>query len=92
LKPGEKTPWPKDIRNNIFLLQNYSSMNMNPSSSKSIKAHDKPVSCISVHIKKHVVATGGDDCSFKIFNMTNYEELASCYGHSVTINIFYIFY
>jgi chromosome segregation ATPase len=26
-KTGDKTPWPKDIRNNIYLMQNYSSMN-----------------------------------------------------------------
>lgn len=84
MKSGLKTPWPKDIRNNIFLAQNYSSMNNAPNASKNIKAHEKPIACISVHIKKHVVATGSDDHSFKIFNMTNYEELASGIGHSVT--------
>jgi len=86
LKVGEKTPWPKDIRNNIYLLQNYSAMNSNPSVLKAIKAHEKPASCLSVHIKKHVVATGGDDANFKIYNMLTHEELASGIGHSEYIS------
>lgn len=58
-------------------------MNLAPSVARTIKAHDKPGACISVHVKKRVVATGGDDSMFRIFNMTNYEELASGVGHSV---------
>ena len=86
IKTNMKTPWPKDIRNNLFLAQNYSSMNNTPSVSKTLRVHDKAISCVSVHIKKHVVATGSDDNSFKIFNMTNYEELAAGTGHSVKFN------
>ncbi len=86
IRPGEKTPWPKDIRNNIFLLQNYSSMNMSPGPVKNIRAHDKPCSSLSVHIKKPVVATGSDDATFKIFNMLTQEELASGIGHSEYIS------
>jgi WD40 repeat protein len=86
LRPGEKTPWPKDIRNNLYLMQNYSAINATPSISKSIKGHDKPIGCISVHIKKHVVATGGDDATFKIFNMLTYDELASGLGHNEYIS------
>ena len=82
LKPGELTPWPSDLRNNLYLLQTYSQLNSIPNCIKEIKAHDKSVASLSVHIKKHVVATGGDDAKFKIFNMTNYEELASGEGHT----------
>ena len=64
------------------MLQTYSQLNSIPNCIKEIKAHDKSVASLSVHIKKHVVATGGDDAKFKIFNMTNYEELASGEGHT----------
>jgi hypothetical protein len=82
-KQGQKTPWPKDIRNNIYLLQNYSSLTVSFTPAKVIKAHEKPSSCLSVHIRKQIVATGGDDAVFKIYNMANHEELASGVGHSV---------
>jgi len=82
-KLGQKTPWPKDIRNNIYLLQNYSALNVGATAVKVIKAHEKPAACMSVHIRKQIVATGGDDAVFKIFNMSNHEELASGIGHSV---------
>ena len=83
LRAGQKTPWPKDFRNNLYMLQNYSQMNFSPSQVRSLKIHDKPVACLSVHIKKAVIATAGDDCQFKIFNCQNYEELVSGSGHLV---------
>ncbi len=89
-KQGQKTPWPKDIRNNIYLLQNYSNLNVATTPIKVIKAHDKPTACLSVHIRKQIVATGGDDAIFKIYNMGNYEELASGVGHSVKKYIYSI--
>lgn len=82
LKPGDNTPWPIDIRNNLYLMQNYNPLNSIPNPIKEIKAYDKPIASLSVHIKKHVVATGGDDAKFKIFNMVNYEELAVGEGHT----------
>lgn len=93
-KQGQKTPWPKDIRNNIYLLQNYSVLSVGSNPVKVIKAHEKPASCMSVHIRKQIVATGGDDAIFKIYNMANQEELASGVGHSVKkkIKIFLIFF
>jgi WD40 repeat protein len=79
----EKTPWPSDVRNNLYLLKNYNPMNINLNISKQIKAHEtKPASCMAVHFKMHVVATGGDDATFKIWDMKNNEELASEIGHS----------
>ena len=90
-KQGQKTPWPKDIRNNIYLLQDYSTLNVGPTAVKVIKAHEKPAACMSVHIRKQIVATGGDDAVFKIFNMANYEELASGVGHSVFNCFIFIF-
>jgi hypothetical protein len=83
IRAGQKTPWPKDFRNNLYMLQNYSQMNYSPSLVRNIKIHDKPIACLSVHIKKAVIATAGDDCMFKIFNCQNYEELVSGAGHSV---------
>ena len=82
-KNGDKTPWPKDIRNNLFLMQNYNPLTFTPSAGKPMKIHNKPIGCMSVHFKKHVIATGGDDATFKIFNMVNNEELASSIGHTV---------
>ncbi len=86
LKNGDKTPWPKDVRNNLYLMQNYTPLNSQPSIFKPIKAHDKPIACMSVHMKKHVIATGSDDSTFKIFNMMTNEELASSAGHSQYIS------
>jgi hypothetical protein len=85
VKKSDKTPWPKDVRNNIYLLQSYSPMNSAPGIIKPMKAHDKPIGCMAVHMRKHVIATGSDDCSFKIFNMQNNEEMASAVAHSVHI-------
>ena len=57
----ERTPWPSDVRNNQYLLKSYNQMNLNLNINRQIKAHEtKPASCISVHYKMHVVATGGD--------------------------------
>lgn len=93
VKAGQKTPWPKDYRNNLYMLQNYTQMNYSPSQVRSIKIHEKPIACLSVHIKKAVIATGGDDCNFKIFNCQNYDELVSGSGHSVSwLNYFRIMF
>lgn len=86
-RPGEKTPWPSDIRNNIFLLQNNSTFSSSPTQTgKVIKAYEKSASCMTVHIKKNVVATGGDDAIFKIYDMSKYEELASGSFHTQYIS------
>ena len=87
-RPGEKTPWPADIRNNIFLLQNNAPFPATPTQSgKQIKAYEKSsCSCMTVHIKKNVVATGGDDAIFKIYDMSKGEELASGSYHTQYIS------
>lgn len=82
VKPGDFTPWPADVRNNLYLLREYTPTNNNPNLVRGVKAHDKSVASLAVHIKKHVVATGGDDAYFKIFNMTNYDELVGHFAHS----------
>ena len=41
IRAGQKTPWPKDFRNNLYMLQNYSQMNYSPSLVRNIKIHDK---------------------------------------------------
>ena len=82
IKPGDFTPWPEDVRNNLYLLREYTSTNITPNLVKGLKIFDRAAASLSVHIKKHVVACGGDDATYKIFNMTNYEELASGMGHS----------
>ena len=88
IRPGEKVPWPSDIRNNIYLLQNPPTFNSQPSQSgKVIKAYEKcAISCMTVHIKKNVVATGGDDAIFKIYDMSKGEELASGSYHNQYIS------
>ena len=86
-RPGEKTPWPSDIRNNIFLLQNCNTFSSSPTQTgKVIKAYEKSASCMTVHIKKNVVATGGDDAVFKIYDMSKCEELASGSFHTQYIS------
>ena len=88
IRPGEKVPWPSDIRNNLYLLQNPPTFNNQPNQNgKTIKAYEKcAVSCMTVHIKKNVVATGGDDAIFKIYDMSKREELASGSYHSQYIS------
>jgi WD40 repeat protein len=71
-------------------LQNYTPLTLTGTATKTLKAHEKPASCLGVHIRKQIVATGGDDAVFKIYNMANHEELASGVGHSV-INILFIY-
>ena len=87
-RPGEKTPWPSDIRNNIFLLQQTATFNASPTQSgKQIKSYEKSsCSCMCVHIKKNVVATGGDDAVFKIYDMSKGDELASGSYHTQYIS------
>lgn len=91
LIPGEITPWPAEsIRNNLYLMQTYSSLNINPNLTKSIRSSDeksaddkeskqakesKSIASMSVHIKKQIVAVGRDDSSFLIYDMVNYKEL-----------------
>jgi hypothetical protein len=83
LKPGDKTPWPKDVRNNIYLSKTYTPLSLMPGLNRQFKAHESsPVSCLAVHMKMQVAATGGDDASFKIFDMKNNEELVSEVAHN----------
>lgn len=85
LKAGENTPWPEDIRNNIYLMQNYPTFNMQPSNFKSMEAHDKPIGAMAVHVKKSVIVTGADDGLVKIFDMKNFEVMATGQAHNVAI-------
>jgi WD40 repeat protein len=83
LKPGELTPWPQtDTRMNLYLLRDYNPITVSNTSAKPIKVSDKPVACIAVHIKKHVVGVGSDDASYYLYDMTNNQILAQGTGHT----------
>jgi hypothetical protein len=46
------------------------------------KAHDTPVSCVAVHPKRKVYATGGDDAVWHLWNAEGSELLISGRGHT----------
>ena len=82
LKKKELTPFPSNVRPNLFLAQNYTVLNSaTPNCIKEIKAHEKSVASLCIHPKKLLAATGGDDANFRIYNLNDYEELVSGIGH-----------
>lgn len=48
---------------------------------KTFKGHQAAISCLALHPKKPVVATGSDDCSWKLWSLPKGELLMSGEGH-----------
>lgn len=79
---GKNTPYPvDDARPNPFLAQEYDDFNSKISNQKIIKAHEKPIGGMCLHFKKQFVATVSDDCTWKVWNMEDGENILSGEGH-----------
>jgi WD40 repeat protein len=48
---------------------------------KKIDAHKKGVAGLGLHWRKNIVATASDDCSWKIWNLDNAENIMTGEGH-----------
>ena len=79
---GKLTPYPKDdARPNPYLAMDYDDLVQKLSCVKTIWAHDKGVAGMALHLKKQIIATVSDDCTWKIFNMEDGENILSGEGH-----------
>ena len=79
---GQITPYPvDDARPNPFLAQEYDDFNSKVSNQKIIKAHDKAIGGMCLHLKNQILATASDDALWKIWNMEDGENILSGEGH-----------
>ena len=79
---GKNTPYPEDdARPNPFLTQEYDDFNSKVANQKIVKAHEKAIGGMCLHLKKQIVATVSDDCQWKIWNMEDGENILSGEGH-----------
>jgi sperm-associated antigen 16 protein len=78
---GKNTPFPEDARPNPFLARNYEEMNPKLIFQKKIDAHSKGIGGFSLHMRKQIVATASDDCTWKIWNLDNNENIMTGEGH-----------
>lgn len=64
------TPFPSDERTNPYLNATLEGINYkNASLFRSYAAHSLAISCVAMHPKKSIIATGSDDFSWKIFTL-----------------------
>lgn len=64
------TPYPSDERTNPYLNATLEGINYkNASLFRSYAAHSLSISCLAMHPKKSIIATGSDDFSWKIFTL-----------------------
>ena len=78
------TPWPVlDARPNPYLSEEFVCDNFNEraSCSKKLDCHSKGIGGMCLHAKKLIVATASDDCTWKIWNLDNSENIMSGEGH-----------
>lgn len=78
---GANTPWPEDARPNPYLNQNFDNFSDRMQSFKKIDAHSKGIGGMALHAKKQIVATASDDCTWKIWNLENQENIMTGEGH-----------
>ena len=78
----QKTAFPvDDARPNPFLAQEYDEMGTKLNNLRTIKAHEMGVAGFALHLKKQIIATVSDDCTWKIYNMDDGENILSGEGH-----------
>jgi regulator of replication initiation timing len=81
-KKGQNTPYPQDdARPNPWLARSYDDCNPRMQPVKKIDAHKKGVAGMGLHWRKNIVATTSDDCSWKIWNLDNGENIMTGEGH-----------
>jgi len=79
---GKPTPWPAEARPNPFLAKTFEDFNahLTPIATYN-NVHQKGIGGGAIHIKKDVLATVSDDCTWKVWNLGNGELLMSAEGH-----------
>ena len=91
---GQNTPWPQDARPNPYLSQSFDPFNERMSNVKKVPdgfdqgVEAKGIGGMALHAKKQIVATAGDDCMWKIWNLENdsKEMIMSGRGHTQWIS------
>ena len=78
---GKNTPYPEDARPNPFLAKTYDDFNTRAAFTKKIDAHIKGIGGFALHMRKQIIATASDDCTWKIWNMENGENIMTGEGH-----------
>jgi hypothetical protein len=66
---AKNTPYPEDARPNPFLSRTYEPIGTRLSSNTKVDAHSRPISAFALHMRKQILATVSDDCTWKIWNM-----------------------
>ncbi|KAM6902355.1 uncharacterized protein spag16 [Xenentodon cancila] len=80
-KASEKTQLPRDSEFPVCSIPPHSSLNVQPSKSSfrllcSIRAHELPVSCVSLHPGKPILASTSDDHSWRLWDLQSAREKA----------------
>ena len=79
---GKLTPYPTDdARPNPWLSRTYDDVNPRMQAVKKIDAHKRGIGGFGLHLRKNIVATASDDCSWKIWNLDNGENIMTGEGH-----------
>lgn len=78
---GKNTPYPEDARPNPFLARTYEDVNPKLMFQKKVDAHSKGIGGFALHLRKQIVATASDDCTWKIWNLENGENIMTGEGH-----------
>lgn len=63
------------------MARTYDDINSRPAFIKKIDAHSKGIGGFSLHMRKQIIATASDDCTWKIWNMENGENIMTGEGH-----------
>ncbi len=79
---GKNTPYPvDDARPNPWLSRTYEDANPRMSAVKKLDAHKKGIGGLGLHLRKNIVASASDDCSWKVWNLDNGENIMTGEGH-----------
>jgi len=79
---GKNTPYPEeDARSNPWLARTFDDANPRMQPVKKIDAHKRGIGGFALHMRKNIVATASDDCSWKIWNLDNGENIMTGEGH-----------
>lgn len=76
------TSFPSDDRPNPFTQMTFENINYKTAIlNKTYKGHMMSISCLAMHPKKSIVATGSDDFTWKIWTLPQGELILSGEGH-----------